>query len=88
MKLNIENELYKGVTIIGHFLYTKCAWCDKCKVFLNNKQIDYTYLQANRKIFEMIKQQTKTSSVPQVIIDGEFIGGYEDMVEYYKEETI
>jgi glutaredoxin len=31
--------------------------------------------------------ETKSSSVPQVIIDGEFIGGYEDLVEYYKEET-
>ena len=84
--LNIENELHKGVTIIGHYLYTICPWCDKCKVFLRDNEIQYTYIQANRKIFEKIKSQTNSTSVPQVIIDGEFIGGYEDMINYYKEE--
>jgi len=87
INLKFEKDLSQGITIIGSFLYVKCPWCDKCKEFLAEKGIQYTFIQADKKFFGKLMTETKSSSVPQVIIDGEFIGGYEDLVEHYKEET-
>ena len=30
-------------------------------------------------------KETKSTQVPQIIIDGEFIGNYQDLVKHYEE---
>jgi len=74
-----ELDFNKGTYILGSFLYPKCPWCDKCKELLQEKGIQYMFIQADKKLFGKIMGATKSSSVPQVIMDGEFIGGYDEL---------
>lgn len=82
--LKYEKDLSKGIIIIGS-LYIKCIWCDRCREFLNTKALEYSFIYADKKFFREIMDITKSNHVPQVIIDGEYIGGYEDLLDYYDE---
>lgn len=86
MDLKHEINFNKGVYIIGSFLYPKCAWCDKCKELLMKHNIQYTFIQADKKLFGKVMSVTKQSSVPQVMIDGVFIGGYDELETHLEEK--
>lgn len=45
--------------------------CEKCKAYLNSRRIPYT----------VIKYKQVDPS-PQIFIDGQYIGGYEDLLLY------
>ena len=87
INLKFEKDLSQGITIIGSFLYAKCPWCDKCKEFLAEKGIQYTFIQADKKFFGSLMKITKSTQVPQIIINGEFIGDYDQLVEYFNKEN-
>ncbi len=63
-----------------------CPYCHAAKEFLKSKklafeEIDVTDNDAMReKLFQMSGQVT----VPQIFADGKSIGGYEDLVRFYK----
>jgi glutaredoxin len=63
-----------------------CVWCNAAKQFLENKgeRYDYVELTADKvPIFSNITNGART--VPQVFDPiGGLIGGYEDLVEFYK----
>ncbi len=69
-------------------LYTTdtCPYCFAAKKFLKSKkvvfeEIDVTGDDATRStLVEMSGQMT----VPQIFSDGKSIGGYEELVEYYR----
>lgn len=84
INLKYEKDLSKGINIIGS-PYIKCIWCDKCREFLNSKSLEYSFIYADKKFFKEIMEITKSNRVPQVIIDGEYIGGYENLLDYYDE---
>ena len=88
INLKFEKDLSQGITVIGSFYYPRCEYCDKAKELLKQNKKEYTFIQADKKFFGKVMAETKSSSVPQIIIDGEYIGGYDDLVEYFKEETV
>lgn len=73
-------------------LYTTnyCPYCFAAKKFLQSKkvpfeEIDVTGDDAIRdKLLKMSGQMT----VPQIFADGRSIGGYQDLVEYYRSGKI
>ena len=59
-----------------------CPYCARARALLEQKGVDYTNIdidEAPRRRDEMIRRAGRTS-VPQIFIDGEHIGGCDDMV--------
>ena len=69
-------------------MYTRptCFWCVRAKHLLESKGISYRDLDINnddlRKELKIKAPGIKT--IPQIFKDGKRIGGYEDLVEYFK----
>lgn len=74
-----ELDFSQGVYVVGHYLYPKCPSCDTAKELLKENNLQYTFVQADKKLFGKIMSVTKQQTVPQVFINGEFIGGAEDL---------
>ena len=79
--MNLE---LNGNVIIRHQSVPDCEWCDKSKEFLDEKGIKYTVINSDKKFFGKLMRETKSTQVPQIIIDGEFIGNYHDLVKHYE----
>ena len=71
-------------------MYTRptCFWCVRAKHSLESKGISYRDLDINnddlRKELKIKAPGIKT--IPQIFKDGKRIGGYEDLVEYFKDK--
>ena len=71
-------------------VYTRpsCFWCVRAKHLLESKGISYRNLDINndnlRKELKIKAPGIKT--IPQIFKDGNRIGGYEDLVEYFKDK--
>ena len=76
-----------GNVIIRHQSVPDCEWCDKSKEFLDEKGIKYTVINSDKKFFGKLMKETKSTQVPQIIIDGEFIGNYQDLDKHYEKEN-
>jgi len=60
-----------------------CPYCARARALLERKGIDYTeidIIEQPRRRDEMIQRAGGRTSVPQIFIDGEHIGGCDDMV--------
>ena len=66
-----------------------CTWCDRVKVLLKDNDYTIEEIQMNGAILEDL--QTKFNkvirTVPQVIIDDIFIGGYHEVEAHMKGPT-
>ena len=76
-----------GNVIIRHQSVPDCEWCDKSKEFLDEMGIKYTVINSDKKFFGKLMKETKSTQVPQIIIDGEFIGNYQDLIKHYEKEN-
>jgi glutaredoxin 3 len=69
------NEIYTTQT---------CPWCQRAKVALDKHGIEYREIDVttDRALqIEMIKRSGR-QSVPQIFLDGEHIGGFDDLVKH------
>ncbi len=71
----------------GVEVYTNkgCAACVNAKRFLDSKGVDYTEkkLGKSRKIDAEFSIRTKGSkTIPQIFINNQWIGGFDDLVKY------
>ena len=68
-------------------VYSKewCPYCKKAKAFLKSKGLDFREydIKKENKMEEMFKR-TGNKTVPQIIINGKSIGGYDDMISLQK----
>ena len=65
---------------------SKCLWCDRVAKMLNNSEIevekiDVSESKENLKLMKKVAGKT-TTTVPQVIIDGNFVGGYTEVERF------
>lgn len=74
-------------------LYSKknCGYCVKAKNLLKNLGLEYTEKKFEdfsdvEKLFEDIGKSVK--SMPQIKINGELIGGYNQLVEYLADKQL
>jgi glutaredoxin len=77
-----ELDFSEGNYIIGHFTYPKCPSCEQAKELMNEKNIQYMFIQADKKLFGKVMGVTKSTSVPQIFMNGEYIGGYDELEEF------
>lgn len=65
----------------------QCPYCDKAKALLNNRNIKFE----ERKIGDgwakedLLEAVPTARSVPQIIINGKAIGGYDQLAKYIEE---
>lgn len=64
-------------------IYTKsgCAHCEKAKTILNSVKADYTTFTVDVDLTreEVVNRFPFAKSYPIVVINGEFVGGYEQL---------
>ena len=63
-----------------------CPWCDRAKDLLYTKGEEYQEIKIGREITreEFKEQFPSVKTVPYIIIDGNPIGGYENLLSHYK----
>lgn len=74
-----ELDFSKGNYIVGSFMYPKCPSCDEAKELMKDKGMQYMFVQADKKLFGKVMSATKSSTVPQIFMDGEYVGGFEEL---------
>lgn len=66
-------------------LYTKnyCPYCNRAKEYFRSRGIAYEEIDVTDKpdLYAELKQRTQHMTVPQIFIDGVFIGGYTDLID-------
>jgi thioredoxin reductase (NADPH) len=74
-------------------IYSKdnCGYCVKAKSLLNNLGLTYTEKKienflTTEALFEEIGKQVR--SMPQIKINGELIGGYNQLIEYLTDKKM
>jgi glutaredoxin 3 len=72
-------------------VYTKtvCPHCVRAKGVLKNRNIEYVEIDAPSNMEAMIERVTTASglpprTVPQIFLDGEYIGGADDLEAHFK----
>ena len=64
-----------------------CIHCEKAKFLCKQKEIEFTYQELG-KDFEMgfiLEKFPGAKTFPQIIVDGEYVGGYDDLSVFLKE---
>jgi len=72
-----------------------CPWCEKAINLLSDTYVErrgavihVTYIDRNQELREDLLSRVPTAkTVPQIFINGEHIGGYDDLVEYIDNTT-
>lgn len=75
-------------------VYSKpmCSFCDKAKHILNNLDVKYESIQVGTDIsVQQLTEEFEANglpaprSVPQIILNGKYIGGYNELVKYIED---
>jgi len=62
------------------YVTTYCPYCDAAKALLNQKGIEYEVIDVTDPDKKMdLKKRTGWMTVPQIFIDDELIGGYQEL---------
>ena len=67
---------------------TVCSFCTNAKTLLNDRGISFVEhnIENDSTTFNEFKARFPTAkTVPQIVIDGVAIGGFTELVEYFKE---
>ena len=82
MLKSLNIEIPKSVTI---FTRPGCSFCSKAKALLTEKKVDFEELTLNHEFsIKTLKAISGGTSVPQIFIDGEKIGGADELEALYK----
>ena len=59
----------------------RCPYCQRAIALLNEKNVKFDIIETsdNPEAFEEIKAKTGWKTVPQIFINGEFVGGFDDI---------
>ena len=85
--------MIKKLAIKDITVYTKqnCVYCVKAKSLLKGLGLTWTEkkLEEFSSVDEMIKDiGKKVRAMPQIKIDGELVGGYNQLIEYFNNKGI
>ena len=75
-------------------IYSKpnCVYCEKSKHLVKTLGLEYTEKMFGKdfttpdQLFEAVGKQVRT--MPQIKIDGELVGGYNQLVEYFTDKGL
>ena len=58
-----------------------CGFCEKAVDLAEELSLDYTYIDANVAMIEFSRLFPGAKTVPQILVNGEWVGGYSDFEE-------
>ena len=66
-----------------------CHFCEMAKNLLKQKGIEYEErnLAKEWKIQQLLEVVPNARTVPQIFVDDEYVGGYQDLVEYFQRKS-
>lgn len=68
-----------------------CPYCSKAKALLEQKGVDYIEIRVDKepmKFEEMIRRSNGQRSVPQIFINNQGIGGFDDLWKLEQREAL
>jgi glutaredoxin 3 len=70
------------------FSASYCPWCRRAKDLLNARGAKYVVVELdnpkNTEVRDALIKMTGRKTVPNIFIDGQNIGGFEDLEKHYK----
>ena len=65
-----------------------CHFCEMAKDLLKQKGIEYEErnLAKDWKVQQLLEAVPNARSVPQIFVDDKYIGGYNELVEFFNEQ--
>lgn len=68
------------------YTINNCGYCEAAKTLLNNKALPFKEININNNNQLKIDLINKTGhrTLPQIFIDGAFIGGYNELKQFLK----
>lgn len=77
MELNVAKN-----AIIKHVAYPECEFCEKSAELFTEYSLKYATITCDKSLFgEILKKSGGNMNVPQIIYNGELIGGYDELKE-------
>ncbi len=68
------------------YTWRTCPYCVRAKGLLESEQVEYTEyeISGDRNKLKELKKQTGSGSVPQVFVDGKFMGGCDEITALHR----
>ena len=68
------------------YTWSYCPFCQNAKKLLEEKHIEYEEVVLDNREEELqeLRQKTNQRTVPQIFVNGTFIGGYSELVEFFE----
>jgi ribonucleoside-diphosphate reductase beta chain len=65
------------------FSLSECSYCDKAKAWLteNNHAFQVVHVERDTPLLQFCKNTSNSSTFPQIFIDNQYFGGYDDLLE-------
>mgnify|MGYP000016411630 CR=1 FL=1 len=71
---------------------TKCSWCDRVARELTDSgiEVEKIDISGDKKLLKQMSEAAgkKVTTVPQVVIDGKYVGGYTETERFIKNLTV
>ncbi len=70
------------------FTKYRCSYCDRAKTLIEQKGYEYESIniEEDNNIDLLLEKNKYARTMPQIFINDKLIGGYTDLVEYFKEQ--
>lgn len=78
------------MTEVKIYRTTYCSYCDMAERLLSELGVEYDEIDVTEdpETRQKLVEQTGQKTVPQIFIDGESIGGYDDLKALHDEGTL
>ena len=69
------------------FTKYRCSYCDRAKTLIEQKGFEYESIniEEDNNIEILLEKNKYARTMPQIFINDKLIGGYTDLVKYFKE---
>ena len=69
------------------FTKYRCSYCDRAKTLIEQKGYEYESIniEEDNNIELLLEKNKYARTMPQIFINDKLIGGYTDLVKYFKE---
>ena len=69
------------------FTKYRCSYCDRAKTLIEQKGYEYESIniEEDNNIELLLEKKKYARTMPQIFINDKLIGGYTDLVDYFKE---
>ena len=72
----------KGTVVWRHEAYPECEKCEQGIDLLMERGIRFATVVCDKKMFGSLMAVTKSQNVPQFHVEGEYVGGLDDLITY------